>query len=204
MMFNISFGFYVIDEANIEHHGFYNDFCSNPQWANAFLDRAVGMVERDKNHPCIYAWSLGNESGCGENHAAMAGWIRFYDPSRTVHYEGATQTAFLNQKDNINLAITDYIAPMYASVDVCIDWAKEQKDPRPFILCEYSHAMGNSNGNLKEYFEAFEKYHGLQGGYIWEWIDHGIKQVDENGVEYWAYGGDFGDEPKIQTSVPMA
>jgi beta-galactosidase len=189
------YGFYVIDEANLEHHGYYNDLCSNPQWATAFLDRAVGMVERDKNHPCIYAWSLGNESGCGENLAAMAGWIRYFDPSRTLHYEGATQTAYLNKVDNINLALTDYIAPMYASVDVCIDWAQKQNDPRPFILCEYSHAMGNSNGNLKEYFEAFETYHGLQGGFIWEWIDHGIKQVDENGTEYWAYGGDFGDEP---------
>jgi len=189
------YGFYVIDEANIEHHAFYNDLCSNPQWASAFLDRAVGMVERDKNHPCIYAWSLGNESGCGENHAAMAGWIRFFDPSRTVHYEGASRHATSTKTDNLHLAITDYIAPMYDAVDECIAWAKEQKDPRPFILCEYSHAMGNSNGNLREYFEAFEQYHGLQGGFIWEWIDHGIKQVDENGLEYWAYGGDFGDEP---------
>jgi beta-galactosidase len=189
------YGFYVIDEANIEHHAFYNDLCSNPQWATAFLDRAVGMVERDKNHPCIYAWSLGNESGCGENHAAMAGWIRFFDPSRTVHYEGATRSAYFNKTDNQNMAITDYIAPMYPTIDVCIDWVQNQKDPRPYIPCEYSHAMGNSNGNLKEYFEAFEKYHGLQGGFVWEWVDHGIKQVDENGTEYWAYGGDFGDAP---------
>ena len=84
------YGFYVIDEANIEHHAFYNDLCANPQWTTAFVDRAVGMVERDKNHPCIYAWSLGNESGCGENHAAMAGWIRFFDESRTIHYQGAS------------------------------------------------------------------------------------------------------------------
>ena len=189
------YGFYVIDEANIEHHAFYNDLCSNPQWATAFVDRAVRMVERDKNHPCIYAWSLGNESGCGENHAAMAGWLRFFDPSRTLHYEGASHSGFFNKIDNLNMVVTDYIAPMYASVDECVAWVKEQTDPRPLILCEYSHAMGNSNGNLKEYFEIFEKYHGLQGGFIWEWVDHGIKQVDKNGTEYWAYGGDFGDEP---------
>ena len=189
------YGFYVIDEANIEHHAFYNDLCANPQWTTAFVDRAVGMVERDKNHPCIYAWSLGNESGCGENHAAMAGWIRFFDPSRTIHYEGASHLGYYNKIDNLNMAVTDYIAPMYAPVDACIEWVEKQKDPRPFILCEYSHAMGNSNGNLKEYFEIFEKYHGLQGGFIWEWIDHGIKQIDKNGTEYWAYGGDFGDEP---------
>ncbi len=189
------YGFYVIDEANIEHHAFYNDLCANPQWAMAFLDRAVGMVERDKNHPCIYAWSLGNESGCGENHAAMAGWIRFFDPARTLHYEGASHCGLYAGKDNVNPAITDYIAPMYTSPDDCVKWVQKQKDPRPYIMCEYSHAMGNSNGNLKEYFEIFEKYHGLQGGFIWEWIDHGIKQVDENGTEYWAYGGDFGDKP---------
>ena len=189
------YGFYVIDEANIEHHAFYNDLCSNPQWTTAFVDRAVGMVERDKNHPCIYAWSLGNESGCGENHAAMAGWIRFFDKSRTVHYEGASHVAYFNGVPNLNLAITDYIAPMYPTLEKCIDWVVNKDDPRPYIMCEYSHAMGNSNGGLKEYFEFFEKYHGAQGGFIWEWIDHGIKQVDENGVEYWAYGGDFGDTP---------
>jgi beta-galactosidase len=189
------YGFYVIDEANLEHHAYYNDFCSNPQWACAFVDRAAKMVERDKNHPCIYAWSLGNESGCGENHAAMAGWIRYFDPSRTLHHEGVCHKGFHKKVDFMEMELSDYIAPMYPEVDACVQWVEKQKDPRPVILCEYSHAMGNSNGNLKEYFEVFEKYHGLQGGFIWEWVDHGIKQVDENGVEYWAYGGDFGDEP---------
>ncbi|MFA6715067.1 MAG: glycoside hydrolase family 2 TIM barrel-domain containing protein [Victivallaceae bacterium] len=189
------YGFYVVDEANLEHHAYYNDLCSNPQWANAFLDRAVKMVERDKNHPCIYAWSLGNESGCGENHAAMAGWIRYFDPSRTLHNEGVCHKGYYKKIDGVDMELSDYVAPMYAAVEDCVRWVTEQKDPRPFILCEYSHAMGNSNGNLKEYFEIFEKYHGLQGGFIWEWVDHGIKKNDGNGVEYWGYGGDFGDKP---------
>ncbi|MDD5697945.1 MAG: glycoside hydrolase family 2 TIM barrel-domain containing protein, partial [Victivallaceae bacterium] len=189
------YGFYVIDEANLEHHGFHNDFCSSPQWSAAFIDRAVRMVERDKNHPCIYAWSLGNESGCGENHAAMAGWIRYFDPSRTVHYERASYCGFSGKESGKNLALTDYIAPMYVSVESCVDWVRNQDDPRPLILSEYSHSMGNSNGNLKEYFEIFENYPGLQGGFVWEWIDHGIRQTDKNGTPYWAYGGDFGDEP---------
>ncbi len=189
------YGMYVLDETNLEHHTYYSDLCYNPQWATAFLDRAVNMVERDKNHPCIYGWSLGNESGAGPNHSAMAGWIRHFDPSRTLHYESASRYGYIKNQDNFNLFLSDYIAVMYAPVDGIINWAKESSDPRPFILCEYSHAMGNSNGSLKEYFEAFEKYHGLQGGFIWEWIDHGIRQSDKDGNEYWAYGGDFGDEP---------
>ena len=189
------YGVYVIDETNIEHHAYYNDLCDNSKWSTAFLERAINMVERDKNHACIYAWSLGNESGCGVNHAALAGWIRYFDPSRTIHYEGASYFGFTHNEAHHNLALTDYIAPMYESVEKCVDWVRNQDDPRPLILCEYSHAMGNSNGGLREYFEIFERYHGLQGGFVWEWIDHGIKQIDQNGQEYWAYGGDFGDEP---------
>lgn len=189
------YGMYVIDETNLEHHAFYQDLCTNPQWANSFLDRAVRMVERDKNHPCVIEWSLGNESGAGENHAAMAGWIRHFDPSRPVHYEGASRVAFDGRVWNDNLHLTDIICPMYPRIDKLIEWAENTKDRRPLIMCEYSHAMGNSNGSLKDYFAAFEKYHGLQGGFIWEWIDHGIRQTDKNGRQYWAYGGDFGDEP---------
>ena len=189
------YGMYVIDETNLEHHAFYQDLCTNPQWANSFLDRAVRMVERDKNHPCVIEWSLGNESGAGENHAAMAGWIRHFDPSRPVHYEGACRYAFHESLWNDKLHLTDIICPMYPTVDRIIEWAENTKDCRPLIMCEFSHAMGNSNGSLKDYFAAFDKYHGLQGGFIWEWIDHGIKQVDKNGREYWAYGGDFGDTP---------
>jgi len=203
-------GFYVIDEANLEHHAFTGDFCLNPRWAGAFVDRACRMVERDKNHPCIYAWSLGNESGCGYNHAAMAGYIRFRDSSRLVHYEGAVredatwQTMLENRKRGIFQwqykappeYLTDFICPMYPPIAQIVEWSKSHVEKkRPMILCEYNHAMGNSNGCLAEYFEAFNTCDGLQGGFIWEWLDHGIRQYDKEGKPYWCYGGDFGDTP---------
>jgi beta-galactosidase len=187
-------GLYVIDEANIESHAFYHECCADPRYRGAFLDRVSNMVLRDKNHACIYAWSLGNESGYGANHAAAAGWVRSYDPTRTVHYEGIRHGGW-----DLECAVaTDYVCPMYAPIDRIVKWARDPKtkaDHRPLILCEYSHAMGNSNGCLADYFAAFEKYHGLQGGYIWEWIDHGIAQRTADGRPFWAYGGDFGDIP---------
>ncbi|WP_309400794.1 glycoside hydrolase family 2 TIM barrel-domain containing protein [Cerasicoccus maritimus] len=189
------YGFYVIGEANIETHDFHNQICHDKRYATAFLERGMRMVIRDKNHPSIIQWSLGNESGYGSNHSAMAGWIRHYDPSRPMHYEGAISRGQSWSDWNRGHLETDVICPMYASVQDLIDWGEAPGDPRPVILCEYSHAMGNSNGCLKEYFDAFEKYHCLQGGYIWEWLDHGIRQTDKDGNEYWAYGGDFGDVP---------
>lgn len=186
-------GLYVVDETNLEHHAYYNDFCRNPGWAPAFVDRAVRMVERDKNHASIYAWSLGNESGLGANHAAMAGYIRFRDHSRLLHYEGAMRN---NWRDGVpDEFVTDFINPMYPQVADIIKWSENNFDRRPLIMCEYNHAMGNSNGSLKEYFEAFDNHAGLQGGFIWEWIDHGIRRTTPDGRTYWAYGGDFGDTP---------
>lgn len=187
------FGFYVIDEANLECHAFYHDFTNNPAWIAPFADRAMRMVMRDKNHPCIILWSLGNESGVGPNHAAMEGWIRHCDPSRPIHYEGATH----GWKQDSNAHLTDVICPMYPHVDSITQWAESiTGDPRPMIMCEYTHAMGNSNGGLKEYFDAFEKYPCLQGGFIWEWLDHGIRTGEkEDGTPRWLYGGDFGDKP---------
>ena len=191
------FGLYVIDEANLEHHAFYNDFCRNPQWTAAFTDRAVRMFERDKNHACIYAWSLGNESGAGANHAAMAGYLRFRDTSRLIHYEGCLRRGEDKswwEKVPPHL-LTDFISPMYPELEILERWSQLNHDDRPFIMCEYSHAMGNSNGSLADYFDAFERLPGVQGGFIWEWLDHGITKTGANGKKYWCYGGDFGDLP---------
>jgi beta-galactosidase len=188
------YGLYVIDEANIEAHAFYYDVCRDPRYTHAFVERVRNMVERDKNHACVIFWSLGNESGYGPNHDAAAGWVRGFDPSRPLHYEGAI-SRWTGANWEGGQRVTDVICPMYPPIKDIIEWTKNRKDPRPMILCEYSHAMGNSNGSLSDYWDAFEKYDGLQGGYIWEWIDHGIRQTDAKGRPYWAYGGDFGDTP---------
>ena len=183
------YGIYVIDEANVECHDVTNRLSHDPLWAHAFLERGIRMVERDKNHACIIFWSLGNESGYGPNHDSMAGWIRRYDPSRPVHYEGAITHYHWNEG---HLA-TDIVCPMYPTIESIVEYAQNPENTRPLIMCEYAHSMGNSTGNLKEYWEAIEGNHGLQGGCIWDWVDQGLAKVDVNGKEYWGYGGDFGD-----------
>lgn len=186
-------GLLVVAEANIESHAFYHDICRDPRYASAFLERGLRMVERDKNHPSIFTWSLGNESGYGPNHDALAGYIRARDPSRPLHYEGALCRGWEGGQ-----TATDFVCPMYPAVEQIVRWAVDKKSPdrrRPLIMCEFSHAMGNSNGGLAAYFEAFDRYPGLQGGFIWEWVDHGLRRVREDGRSYFAYGGDFGDEP---------
>ena len=182
------YGLYIWDETNLETHSLYNRLCHEPQWRNAFVERGARMVERDKNHACVVVWSLGNESGYGPNHDAMAGWMRGYDPSRPLHYEGATAPNW-----SAGRMATDLVCPMYPTIERIVDFARNVEDPRPLIMCEYAHAMGNSVGNLREYWEAIEGTDGLQGGFIWDWIDQGLEKVDENGTRYWAYGGDFGD-----------
>jgi beta-galactosidase len=202
------YGLYVIDEANLESHAFLHDLCRDPRYAAQFVERGLRMVERDKNHACVIAWSLGNESGYGPNHDAMAGAIRGLDPSRPLHYEGATwawdetytpipRGLLTDPASRSGKRASDLICPMYPPIDALVRWAEadDPADRRPMILCEYSHAMGNSNGSLGDYWDAFEAHHGLQGGFMWEWCDHGITKHAEDGRPYFAYGGDFGDTP---------
>ena len=190
------YGFYVWDEANLEHHAYYSALCDDPQWIGAFADRAANLVERDKNHPCVIVWSMGNEAGIGFNHAAMAGFIRHRDPSRVLHYEGAIHSMQYHTVPMRNLPLTDIVSPMYPPPEKLYEWSRiALHDPRPYIMCEFNHAMGNSNGELCDYFEAFEKGEGLQGGFIWEWCDHAIYKQTPDGKEFLGYGGDFGDTP---------
>lgn len=190
------YGFYVIDEANIETHGMGTtnqglEFSPKrqeihpayiPQWKEMHLDRTKRMYERDKNYPSIVIWSLGNEAGNGENLFSTYEWLKNIDNSRPVQYEGATK-----------YSNTDIQAPMYPTIEEMKDYA-ENNPTRPLILCEYAHAMGNSVGNLQEYWDLIEKYDIMQGGFIWDWVDQGLLTYNDKDDEFWAYGGDLGGE----------
>ncbi len=181
------YGLYVIDEANIESHGMgYGDesLAKDPKWGKAHLDRTIRMVERDKNHASIIVWSLGNEAGNGVNFYAAYDWIKQRDPSRPVQYE---QAGWRDRN-------TDIRCPMYARIEEIVNFARRDPD-RPLILCEYQHAMGNSCGNFQDYWDAIDAWPQLQGGCVWEWVEHGLLETDDQGRPYWAYGGDFGDQP---------
>ena len=190
------YGLYLIDEANIEAHALERTLCRDPQWANAFLQRGMRMVQRAKNHPSIILWSLGNESGYGPNHDALAGWIRGADPTRPLHYEGAISHRDGRAWDEGQRA-TDIVCPMYPHVHEIEEYGRNPTSERPLIMCEYAHAMGNGPGALYEYWQAIRAYDALQGGFIWDWVDQGLQKTDENGVRYWAYGGDFGDQAGV-------
>lgn len=177
------YGILLFAEANIECDGALSYLSKSPEWKIVFQMRLERMVRRYGNHPSVIVWSLGNESGFGANHVALAEWLRAFDPSRPIHYHPA-------YKD----PVTDIIAPMYPSVDDILALAEED-DPRPIIMCEYAHSMGNATGNLKEYWEAIEQCPRLQGGFIWDWVDQGFERVADDGRIWFAYGGDFGDEP---------
>ncbi|MDR3167047.1 MAG: DUF4981 domain-containing protein, partial [Treponema sp.] len=200
------YGIYLIDEANIESHCFYDQLCNDSAWAYAFSSRISRMAERDKNFPSVIIWSLGNESGYGPNHDMGAAWLRAYDPARPLHYEGAIRPLRGQGRHTVETlragrGVTDIVGPMYPSIELITDYAKYYQDDRPLIMIEYSHAMGNSNGSLADYWRAIESCRGLQGGYIWDWIDQGIEAFTPEGPggspgrKYWKYGGDFGDEP---------
>ncbi|NLX37823.1 MAG: DUF4981 domain-containing protein [Chloroflexi bacterium] len=175
------YGLFVIDEGNLESHGLWSKPSLDPQWRTAFMERVVRMVQRDRNHPSIIIWSLGNESGWGPNHAAQADWVHANDPSRPVHYESGFKAPEL-----------DMISRMYPTVEAIVELANDD-DTRPVFMCEYAHAMGNSCGNLKEYCDVIEGNKRLIGGCIWDWVDQGLRRRDPDGTEWWAYGGDYDD-----------
>jgi len=197
------YGLYVVAEANIESHAYNTSLCNDDRYLAAWIARGSRVVIRDRHHPSVIFWSLGNESGFGTSHDALAALIRSLDRSRPLHYEGAIfharngeTKAWLNSGRNA----TDVVCPMYPPIAAIVDYARSGAD-RPLVMCEYSHAMGNSNGSLADYWGAIEREPLLAGGFVWEWKDHGLRQaVDRkksvNGSSWrYAYGGQFGDSP---------
>ncbi|MEV6007050.1 glycoside hydrolase family 2 TIM barrel-domain containing protein [Streptomyces sp. NPDC051976] len=194
-------GLWVIDEGDLETHGFEpggwrGNPSDDPSWLPAVLDRTQRLVERDKNHPCIAVWSVGNESGTGSNLAAAAAWIRERDDTRLIHYEG----------DHESCSYTDLYSQMYTGLEELERIGRHREPPTPdpaddahrrslpFILCEYAHAMGNGPGGLADYQDVIDTHPRLAGGFVWEWIDHGISRTAPDGTPFHAYGGDFGEE----------
>lgn len=193
-------GFYLIDECDLETHGFLHaGWRRNPSddaaWAPAYLDRIERTVARDRNHPSVIIWSLGNESGVGANLESMARHAKQLDPSRPIHYEGDWSSSYV-----------DVYSRMYAHQDEVDAIGRQAEEPladaatdahrraQPFLLCEYAHAMGNGPGGMSEYDASFRTYDRTQGGFVWEWLEHGIRRQTADGREFFAYGGDFGEE----------
>lgn len=188
------YGIYVCDETDLETHGArpWYALSRSPEWEGEYVDRVQRMVERDKNHPCVIFWSLGNESGWGQNHVAMHTWIKSRDTSRIVHYEGANY----DYNDGKYLRdVTDIESRMYPSPTWCDNYCKAPERDEPLFLCEYSHAMGNGPGDLRDYWEVIEANDNFFGGCVWEFIDHSVAIGDKYGSPSFTYGGDFGDHP---------
>lgn len=189
------YGLYVMEETDLETHGFeplgnISRLSDDPAWKEAYVDRVRRMVERDKNHPSVIFWSLGNESGFGCNFRAMSEWCKANDSTRLVHYE-----------EDREAEVCDVVSTMYSSVEKMEGFGQMEDHPKPHILCEFAHAMGNGPGGLRAYFDVFDKYRRLQGGFVWEWIDHGLSRKSADGKEDYAYGGDYGDVPNNSNFV---
>ena len=180
------YGLFMVDEANIESHGMgygRENMAYNPLWDNMHLDRTYSLVERDKNFPAVIIWSLGNEASNGDVFKKTYAWIKKRDNTRLVQFEQA------HEQDN-----TDIVCPMYPGVSYMKEYGNRENVKRPFIMCEYAHAMGNSSGNFQEYWDIIHNSKNLQGGFIWDWVDQGFEVTDEVGRKYWAYGGDMGSQ----------
>lgn len=195
-------GFYLVAECDLETHGFTYHEGKNPsewpEWELAYTDRMKRLVESYKNHPAVIFWSLGNESSFGVNHQAMSQWTRARDPERLIHYEGATRLPDHQSPDwdiSRGAPSVDVFSQMYTSPEKWKQQADHDTTGKPYILCEYAHAMGNGPGVLKEYWDLFWSHPRMQGGFVWEWADHGIERHDANGKLWYAYGGDFNDHP---------
>ncbi|NMA23429.1 MAG: DUF4981 domain-containing protein, partial [Spirochaetales bacterium] len=209
------YGLYVMDEANIEVHANYDTLCRDPLWSASFLERVQRMVLRHFNHPSIIAWSLGNEAGYGSNQDACAAWVRRVDPCRALHYEGGSRAEWAQEPHTLDSLtrgkhVTDFVCPMYPPLDLIEAWDRIESDEyRPLIMSEYSHSMGNSNGGLSDYWKIIKASRGIQGGFIWDWVDQGIRAKADGSVaglapeeghesesgKAWRYGGDFNDTP---------
>jgi beta-galactosidase len=204
-------GLYVMDEANIESHGYLAKAQQNgdpehtllgykPEWQAAHLDRVERMVERDKNHPSIIFWSLGNETGIGSSFEAAAKWVKARDATRLVNFLGHSMSGWRHPTN----AYVDVFAPMYDDVEKLVDYAERPEFTQPLILCEYAHAMGNSLGNFQEYWDVIHAHRKLQGGFVWDWVDQTIIRKDAQGRDYWAQGRDFvpdGDDSPVGDGV---
>lgn len=211
-----SLGLYVMDEADIEEHGLRGTLASTPDWHAAFLDRAVRMAERDKNHPSVVMWSMGNESGYGPNFAAVSAWLHDFDPTRPVHYEGAQGVNGEPDPKTVDVISRfytrvkqEYLNPGIsegedkeraenARWERLLEIAERTNDNRPVMTSEYAHCMGNALGNFKEYWDEIYSNPRMLGGFIWDWVDQGIYKTLPDGCLMVAYGGDFGDRPNLK------